>query len=310
MNPLQEGSHPLPDGRVLRWAQWGAPAGRPVLFHHGTPASRLQRFDDHALVHEGILLTTVDRPGVGGSSPQPGRRVIDWPEDAARLLDALHLEQVVTVGHSMGGSYALACAVRMPERIERVGLWASIGPWNESDFRDIVPDYVRPLREAYERDAEEAVEEFRRSIRRLCEATLQRPDETVDRFASVAVSEADQRLLKRDEAQRAGVRENMIEHFAQGIEGLLEERMAGHIHAWGFRLSDVAAPVHVFQGREDSLSPPAVGHALAERLPRATLHELEGLGHFVPADRQAAILRTLCSDTAPESSDASSSHRA
>jgi pimeloyl-ACP methyl ester carboxylesterase len=62
----------LGDGRLLAYAVWGDPSGEPVLFHHGTGDSRLARFPDESVTSSlGVRLVTVDRPGVGGSTPRP-----------------------------------------------------------------------------------------------------------------------------------------------------------------------------------------------------------------------------------------------
>jgi len=79
----------LPDGRSLAYAEFGDPDGRPVLFFHATP---------------GVRLIAPDRPGVGRSTPQPHRRLLDWPDDVRHLADALGLERFAVVGFSNGGA--------------------------------------------------------------------------------------------------------------------------------------------------------------------------------------------------------------
>ena len=293
MKPIRAGSHTLSDGRRLRWAQWGAAGGQPILFFHGTPSSRLDHFDQGVLEELGVELTTVDRPGVGGSTPKPGRRVIDWPDDVSELAEAFDLDRFITVGHSMGGSYALACAVRLADRVEQVGLVASIAPWTEPGFADVVPPYVQPIRDSYERDPEAGVREFRGSIHELREAVLADAETTVKHFASGTLSETDQALFRADRDLWEAVKLNFREHLVAGIEGMLSERMAGHICEWGFHLVDVTTPVRVIQGADDLLLPPTVGRLLAERLPNATYHEFEGVGHFFPTDRHKELLRLL-----------------
>ena len=70
-----------PDGRVLAVEEAGDPAGRPVLVHNGTPNSRhLYGPDTRDAAERGLRLIGYDRPGYGGSSPQPGRSVADCPQ--------------------------------------------------------------------------------------------------------------------------------------------------------------------------------------------------------------------------------------
>ena len=62
----------LPDGRTLAADDVGAPDGRPVVYVHGTPDSRLARHPDDGLARRlGVRLVAVDRPGFGHSSPHP-----------------------------------------------------------------------------------------------------------------------------------------------------------------------------------------------------------------------------------------------
>ena len=83
----------LPDGRQLCFATWGPEGGRPLVLHHGSPSSRLQRvWPPTFFADQDILGITYDRPGYGGSDPQPGRRVVDdAAADVAALADHLGL---------------------------------------------------------------------------------------------------------------------------------------------------------------------------------------------------------------------------
>jgi pimeloyl-ACP methyl ester carboxylesterase len=103
----------LPDGRLLGYAESGAPAGRAVLYFHGHPGARLEAgFLADPATRANVRLIGVDRPGMGLSTYQPGRRLLDWPADIAALADALAIERFAVVGLSGGGPYALACATR------------------------------------------------------------------------------------------------------------------------------------------------------------------------------------------------------
>ena len=75
----------LPDGRWLAYAEFGAPDGRPVFVFHGVPGSRLLMDDDRPIADAGLRMIAVDRPGIGRSDPQRGRRMLDWPRDIAVL---------------------------------------------------------------------------------------------------------------------------------------------------------------------------------------------------------------------------------
>ena len=71
----------LHDGRLLGYAEYGDPTGKPVFLFQGTPSSRLLHPDKDLTRSLGARLIVMDRPGFGLSDFQPGRRLLDWPSD-------------------------------------------------------------------------------------------------------------------------------------------------------------------------------------------------------------------------------------
>jgi len=126
----------LADGRELAYEVWGDPAGRPVFFQHGTGDSRLARHPDDTLTASlGVRLVTADRPGVGRSTPLPGRTLLDWVPDASAVVDALGIDTFAVAGWSGGGPHALAIAHELPARRDEGGA-------------GVLPRPVRPARRA------------------------------------------------------------------------------------------------------------------------------------------------------------------
>ena len=121
----------LPDGRRLGYAEYGDPAGKPVLHFHGTPDSRLEGTLPsvaEAAARLGVRLILPDRPGIGLSDFKPGRAILDWPADVLALADALNLPRFALMGLSGGGPYAAACAYKIPQRLTRVGIISGVAP--------------------------------------------------------------------------------------------------------------------------------------------------------------------------------------
>ena len=84
----------LPDGRELAYEEYGDRGGEPVLSFHGGLSSRLDAAPAHqAALDLGVRLLSPDRPGIGRSTYQPGRRLLDWPADVAALTDALGIDR-------------------------------------------------------------------------------------------------------------------------------------------------------------------------------------------------------------------------
>ena len=116
------------DGSVITVEAVGKPAGRPVLFCHGLADSRLSaHLFAPAACELGLLLVAPDRPGTGGTDPRPLRRLVDWVEDAALVLDALDAGPAALLGVSAGGSFAAACAARLPGRVRSLALVSALG---------------------------------------------------------------------------------------------------------------------------------------------------------------------------------------
>lgn len=100
----------LADNRMLSYAEYGSPTGTPVLFFHGFPASHKEAtFWHECAMRNSVRLVAPDRPGIGMSSYQPSRRVIDWPTDVLELTTLLNLDSCHILAISGGSPYALAC---------------------------------------------------------------------------------------------------------------------------------------------------------------------------------------------------------
>jgi pimeloyl-ACP methyl ester carboxylesterase len=89
------------------------------------------------------------------------------------------------------------------------------------------------------------------------------------------------------------IAEGMAECVRRSPEGWLEDSIA-FARPWGFDVSAIAVPVGIWQGRDDTAIPLAHAQWLAERIPQAELHELDG-GHYAPYVRLPEILRWLVS---------------
>jgi pimeloyl-ACP methyl ester carboxylesterase len=123
----------LSDGRTLHAYDTGADdaAGRLAVFwHHGTPnigAPPEPLFS--AADRLGIRWVSYDRPGYGGSTPRPDRDVASAAAYISSIADALGIGQFAVMGHSGGGSHALACGALLQERVLGVVVVAGLAPF-------------------------------------------------------------------------------------------------------------------------------------------------------------------------------------
>lgn len=121
----------LPDGRALHVYDRAGPNGRrAVVWHHGTPNVGLPPEPLFPIADRlGIRFVSYDRPGYGGSDPDPGRSVGSAAVDVRVIVDALGIERFGTIGHSGGGPHALACAALLPERVTGAVSVAGLAPF-------------------------------------------------------------------------------------------------------------------------------------------------------------------------------------
>ncbi len=276
----------LADGRKVTVAEWGPADGTPVFLLHGQPGSRLMCPDRRVTHESGVRLIAFDRPGYGGSTPRPGRRIVDGADDLAEIATALGLERFGVVGWSSGGPYALAAAARIPERLTGVAVVAGDGPSEES------PDLLDGMSES-----------SRDRVRRAREGDPRVIAELEDRLAPFAASpeqilagsdeagpeNPDGRLLA-DPGYRAAMLRMFEEGFRQGVSGWRDDWIATYT-PWGFRLADVRRPVDVWWGNADRLTERPHTDALAAGLgDRAHVRIGPGAGHSLAATHWAEIL--------------------
>ncbi len=275
----------LADGRTLGYAEYGPASGRPVVYCHGFPGSRLEAQLAAPLVERlGVRLIAPDRPGFGLSSPLPGRRIGDWPADLAQLLTALDLREVLLLGVSGGTPYALAAA-GLPG-VRRVGLVCGLGPLDEEGLRCMSPLGRWALRAA------RSVPWLAQAGYRLLARTICRHSARFLGWMTAGVPPVDRTVLARPAVREAilgSFRESVRQGGAAGAGELLL-----YARPWGFLPEVCPVPVQLWHGELDATVPVAFGRQLAARLPRCTAHFLPDQGHYsLPLDHLEPILQKL-----------------
>jgi len=72
---------------------------------------------------QNCILVCVNRPGYFGSDPVgPEYSYDDFARDMEMLADHLEIPKFLVAGHSSGGPCSLACAARLPKRVQAVGI--------------------------------------------------------------------------------------------------------------------------------------------------------------------------------------------
>jgi pimeloyl-ACP methyl ester carboxylesterase len=270
----------MPDGRQLAFTEWGAADGRPVMFFHGIPGSRLWCPDEDAVSAAGVRLILPDRPGIGRSDVLEKRTLDDWPKDVVALADALGLTTIGVIGCSGGGTSAAACAALIPERLRGVALVVSSGPteynwgerpgaaeeWSEDERAQFEVAHTDPaaaarlVSEGWARDAE-PWEAFPATIQQELEA-----------------AEGD-RWFFEDASRVAVFNAHLLEFRRQGWDAIGWEEVKLYL-PWGFRLADITIPVSIWHGAQDPWVTEEQIEWQAKTIPDSTVTVWDDSGHL------------------------------
>ena len=265
----------LRDGRTLHVYDGGDPDGKVVVDHHGTPGSGLSYPPDLETARErNLRIIRYDRAGYGGSTPNPGRSVVDVVADIEDVLDALEIEQYVALGGSGGCPHSFACGARS-ERCRAAAAIASPTPypaegldWMAGMGQDNIDEFGAAL------EGPEKLDPYLEEQSAQTKAAS--PEQMKDVMASV-LPPVDAAVLTGDRAQHWKRSSNRA--LAQGIAGWRDDDIA-FTRPWDFELSEIHVPTLLWQGVQDLMVPVAHARWLAERIPGVEAHISEEDGHL------------------------------
>ena len=265
-----------PDGRTLCVESGGDPSGRAVLVHSGSPGSRLvARPVLQDAEERGIRLISYDRPGYGGSTPQPGRSVADCADDVRAIAAAFGIDRLAVWGISGGGPHALACAALLPDLVSAVGSLASLAPYGAPGldyFDGMGQDNADDIR-LYLSDPAAARDKSKADR----EGMLQSTPEGLFEILATLLSPTDAAALTPEFAAFL-VNTSRI-GLATSDQGWWDDAVA-HLGAWGFDVADIRIPVQLWHGAQDQFVPFGHGQWLAARIPGVDAHLTETDGHI------------------------------
>ncbi|MFF2012239.1 alpha/beta fold hydrolase [Streptomyces sp. NPDC058195] len=286
-DPVRIGTRRLPGGRLLAWAEWGPEDGVPVLLSPGAATSRHLGFGAGAVERLGVRLISVDRPGLGASSPAPGRTFGDFAEDIRAFAALRGLgRRPLMVGNSQGAPFALACAAA--GAVGALAVVSGADEVAEPGFADALPAELRRLVDLAVADPGAAERFFAGfTARAMWDMVMSGSPE-----CDLAVY--------RQPAFAAAYRRALDEAFAQGAEGYARDTALA-MGRWGIGLRDIAVPVDLWYGAEDTGHSPDQGARLTARIPGAVRHLVPEAGGAVLWTHAERVLSTLLAHTAPTS---------
>ncbi|HXC55752.1 MAG TPA: alpha/beta hydrolase [Rhizomicrobium sp.] len=281
------------NGINIEYVSYGPESGETVLLIMGLgaqmtrwPLPLIQMF-----VAKGYRVVTFDNRDVGlshkfeaagpgdiaavmaaraaGQTPSVAYTLDDMADDAAGLLEALHIERAHIVGASMGGMIAQMVAANHPGKT--LSLTSIMSTTGNPALPQATPEAMAVLMTRAPADDFKALVEQAVRAQKVVGSPAYPPDEA---------------MLKR----------NAIADLNRSNYPVGFTRQMAAIMASGDRraaLRKIAAPTVVLHGIADPLVPVDGGRDTAAVIPGAELREVPGMGHDLPAQLYPAFVEAV-----------------
>jgi pimeloyl-ACP methyl ester carboxylesterase len=240
-----------------------------LVLLHGQPGSATDWLQMAGRLPPQLHAVAADRPGYGSSQLPAGgfaanaRAVVDD-------LDARGTERAVLVGHSYGGGVALSAASLAPHRVEAVVLLASVGPGCVNGWdRLLAAPGAGPL----------------------CALAAWQLTPWIARARLAWLARRRGRPLRPDEHVYWSIWGHASrEHGPLWRTFLAEQRaLLRELDELESAIPSVQAPVLLLADPQDHVVPVDTARRLAQALPDARLHLIQGAGHHLPRRAPVAV---------------------
>lgn len=233
----------------------------------------------------GIRYIAIDRPGYGMSDFKKGIIFTDLADDLVALADSLEINRFSIVGVSGGGPYTLACAWKIPERLNKVVVVSTIGP--------LVPEVMkatgRTNRTVY-KITRYVPWLMRLNMKMLSYMQNKNADKYLERM-SYKFSGSDKIAIMKKPVRNV-LLNIMSESTRNGSDGLAQD-IINQSGPWPFDLSEIKKEVHVWQPEDDTSTPPAVARHLKSVIPKCHVHYVPNAGHLWIFENLNTVLREV-----------------
>lgn len=199
-----------------------------------------------------------------------GYKLPDMAADTVGLLDALGLEKAHIVGASMGGMIAQIVAAAQPQRVVTLTSIMSSSGRRGLPGPSAAARRVLLSRPSDPRDLESVVSHMVKVFRTIGSPAYPAPEAVLHERLKASVQR---------NVSAAGTARQMLAIAASG------DRIA--------LLKSIRRPTLVIHGTDDPLVPLACGRDTAQLVPGATLREIRGMGHDLPAELLPVMARMI-----------------
>ena len=250
----------LPNGMQVNYKEQGNPQGRPMLLVHGGSANLgdwafwTDSFSDYRVI-------SVDLPGHGLTDPLPDRNYsrANMAEFLEHFIAALQLQDIIIMGHSMGGEYSLQYTIDNPDNVQAI---IALAPGVYRD--DIFDTEVEAL--AFEL-AQSPIAPLLHNLNFIGEG------EELKKFYNdyVGVDPADYPEYVRDM--------QLIGRYEKNRSTLLELVVGMYDNPYMEGVETIKAPMLILWGDQDQVADPNHAPRLHKDVEGSTLIMYPGLGH-------------------------------
>ena len=274
----------LKSGRQLCFADYGDPEGRPLMYFHGWPSSRLQACGIHEqCLQRGICLIAPDRPGVGQSDWQEERTLLDWPSIVEELAAHVGWDRFAVMGVSGGGPYAIAAASALPDRVEQAAVVCGAPPLARfPDRSEMMLPYRVLLRiRPYAPFLIPGILKVSHWISQYP------PNEPPMSWVMKWTADADREALGEGDFEQ--VTRSFREGLSAGTKGVQAD---GDIYSseWEIDFESIKVPISFWHGEDDQNIPFSMVKTYASWIPTAEMHSFPDEGHYSIIQRSPAMV--------------------
>lgn len=262
----------------FHFLEWGDPSTQSVLLLHGSNQSA-HSFDLVSLqLADRFHVYALDQRGHGDSE---WSRDADYSSnamglDAAAFIDAMGLDHLIVVGHSMGGQNAMRLTLSHPERVTKLVL-VDIGPEVSRDGAKSIRRFVTETREF------DDIDHF---VSRVQEYDPYRSREHIERTVKYnMLKRADGKFVsKHDHGERLKA---TGEHRRQGDRFTLDD------------VRDLPMPMLLIRGADSNILTADGAERFVAAVPDGRLVTVPKAGHNVHGQNTPAFLEAVVPFLAP-----------
>lgn len=263
--------------RTLTYSEYGSQNGIPILICHGLNSSRLEAKIVHQLISdENYRIIGIDRPGMGGSSFQENRTILDFTDDILHIADRLNIDKFTLIGTSAGAAYALACAYKLPQRVVSCHIISGLGAIEESFdlLSDLNKSFITMTK---------TLPWIIQPVFWLQMGRFSQNKNHSDKFLNNVIQsldEVDKTALAEPKIRTLFV-ESFRESYANGSRGAAYDAILTYSNGWGFSLEDIKCKnIYLYNGGKDLSIPIEMGKQINRLIENSKYTIYKNDGHL------------------------------